>query len=162
MTIKLNETVVTTLKARLEAELPAIITDINATNTTPPYPIDNIAQVLDYVPTIGDLYQFPTLAISDGPIDLVDDVGWGSTGVFQLSVIAFVQDADQRALAWRLRRTAQAIVRAVRTPINALGDGWGVYDFHVLPGPTLGRDEGPRQFMSTVAVSFMVKTEQDN
>lgn len=161
MTITLNGPVITTLKARLETNMPIMIADINLNQITPVYTIDNPAQVLDYIPTTADLFQFPTLGISDGNILLDDDTGWGATGIFDLTVVAFIQDADLRALAWKLRRYAQAMVRSIRSPDMKLGDGWGIYNFSVRPGPTLGRDEDPRLFMSTVAVTFFVKTEQD-
>jgi hypothetical protein len=32
----------------------------------------------------------------------------------------------------------------------------------VRPGPTLGRDESPRQWISTVALIIEVKSEQDD
>ena len=162
MTVKLNETIVPAIQARLTANLPAIVTDINTNNTTPPYPLDPVQQVLDYVPPVADLFVLPTIGISDGPIDLEDDVGFGATGVSEFSCILFVQNSDQRALAWQLRRYAQAMVRALRTPTNFnLGDGWGMYNFHVRPGPTLGRQSNPGQFISTLGVSFFVKSEQD-
>jgi hypothetical protein len=162
MTLKLNETIVPAIQARLTANLPAIVTDINTNNTSPTYPIDQIAQVLDYIPPVSDLFQFPTIGISDGPIDLEDDVGFGATGVHEFSCVLFVQNADQRTLAWQLRRYAQAIIRALRAPTNFnLGDGWGMYRFHVRPGPTLGRQSTPGQFVSTLGVSFFVKSEQD-
>jgi hypothetical protein len=160
MTIQLNDTVITTLQTRLAANLPAIVTAINA-SATPVFPIIAPQQVLDYVPPLADLYVFPTLGISDGPMRLVDDVGWGATGEQELTVVCYEQDADIRTLAWKLRRHQQAIVRAIRTPTLILGDGWGTYDYQIVPGPTLSRDEGPRQFMSTTSVSFKVKTEQD-
>lgn len=161
MTIQLNEPVIVTLKARLEANLPSLVTSINAAATNPSYPILAPQQVLDYIPALADLYEFPTLGIGDGHTRLVDDVGWGATGEFRLTVVCFEQDQDLRALAWKLRRHQQAIVRAIRTPTLVLGEGWGTYDYEVTPGPTMGRGEGPRQFMSTTSVSFMVKTEQD-
>lgn len=161
MTIQLNEPVVTTLRSRLETELPAIVTAINAT-VTDGFTIDAPQRVLDYIPPVGDLNALPLIGISDGEMILEDDTGWGATGVFDISVVVYLQSSDQRVLAWQLRRYAQALVRAIRTPTIAIGEGWGVYNFRVRPGPTLGRDESPRQWLSTIAVTFTVKTEQDS
>lgn len=159
--IQLNEPVISFLRDRLESNLPAIVTALNASATDPAYPITSPQQILDYVPALADLYNFPVIGISDGPFALVDDLGWGATGEFELSVVLYEQDADLRSLAWKLRRHTQAIVRAIRTPTLQLGEGWGTYDYKVNPGPTLSRDEGPRQFMSTTSVSFKCKSEQD-
>lgn len=160
MTIQLNEPVVTTLRNRLEAQLPAIITAINAL-VTDGYTIENPQRVLDYVPPVTDMNALPLLGISDGEMRLEDDTGWGATGVFDLSIVVFLQHSDQRQLVWMLRRYAQAVVRAARTPTVGMGEGWGVYNFRVRPGPTLGRDESPRQWLSTIAITFTVKTNQD-
>lgn len=160
MTIQLNEPVITSCVARLNAQLPAIITAINAV-VTDGYTLPPDFRVLDYIPPVSDLYAVPTIGISDGPMQLEDDTGWGATGVFDLSFVVYVQSADQRYLAWALRRWAQALVRALRSPTNAIGEAWGVSNFRVRPGPTLGRDETPRQWVSTTSVTATFKSEQD-
>ena len=161
MAIKLWEPVVTSLRDRLETDLPATITTINSTQTTPSYPIENPQRVLDFIPTVADMFAFPVVGISDGIFNLEDDTGWGATGVFELTIVVFLQNADPRALAWQLRRYAQAVTR-VALEDRSIGDGWGVTLKQVRPGPTLGRDENPRQWLSTVAVSIEVKSEQDS
>lgn len=163
MPIRLTDTIIPYLVDRLETQLPAIVTAINTQSLSmdPQTPISVPQSVFDYVPALGDLYAFPVLGISDGPIDLVDDQGWGATGQGEITVVIFEQDSDLRTLAWKLRRQQQAVVRAIRTPTIILGDAWGTYNYRVVPGPTLSRNEGPRQFVSTSAVSFMFKSEQD-
>lgn len=161
MTIRLQEPVVTAVIARLQTQLPAIIADINSSITDGYLLPTDTSRILDYIPPVADMYTMPVIGISDGEMHFEDDTGWGATGVFDLSIVVFIQNADQRALAWQLRRYAQALVQALRTPTNAIGEGWGVVIKGIRPGPTLGRDENPRQWMSTVAVTITVKSEQD-
>lgn len=161
MTVNLNDTLVTSMKTRIETNLPAIITTINATLTTPAYPISPPFQVLDYIPTVGDLEQTPVIGISDGDFLFEDDQGLGATGVCEMTVVVFLQADDQRELAWMLRRYAIALARTI-LPTRALPpDGWGMILRRVHPGPTLGRDEAPRQWLSTVAITVSIRSEQD-
>ena len=74
MAIKLWEPVVTSLRDRLETDLPATITTINSTQTTPSYPIENPQRVLDFIPTVADMYAFPVVGISDGIFEVEDSV----------------------------------------------------------------------------------------
>lgn len=162
MTINLNEDIVNTLRDRLEANLPAVIDDINSTHQDPLYPMQYPYQVLDYIPPVSELTGFPTLGISDGNIAFEDDTGWGATGVFDLTVVCFLQSSNHRELVWWLRRYGQAIVRVTLAGRRLGVEGWGVTLRDIRPGPTLGRDESPRQWLSTTAVTITVKTEQDS
>lgn len=161
MTIKLNEDVVNTLRDRLEADLPAVLVSINTTQTDPLYPLPMPQQVLDYIPPVSDLHVLPTIGIADGDVEFEDDVGWGATGVFDITIVCFLQSSDQRELVWWLRRYGQAIVRVALDTRRMGVEGWGVTLRRVRPGPTLGRDENPRQWLSTTAVTITVKTNQD-
>lgn len=160
MAIEIWEAVVPELRDRLETNLPAVITTINSTQTNPTFPIENPQRVLDYIPTVADMYNFPIVGISDGIFYLEDDVGWGGTGRCEFTIVVFLQHPDPRTLAWQLRRYAQAITR-VCLATRSVGDGWGITLKQVRPGPTLGRDSDPKQWVSTVAVSIEVKSEQD-
>lgn len=162
MTIKLNEDVVNTLRDRLETDLPAVIATINSDQTDPAFTVPSPQQVLDYIPPVADLNVFPTIGISDGDISFEDDTGWGATGLFDLTVVCFLQSSNQRELVWWLRRYGQAICRVALDGRRMGVEGWGVTLRGVRPGPTLGRDETPRQWMSTTAVTITVKTEQDD
>ena len=162
MTVKLNEPLIIALQSRLAANLNSVIDTINAQQTDPPYTIDYPQQVLDYIPTIAQLTAFPTIGISDGEMRFEDDIGWGATGVFEFTVAAFIQESDQKALAWKLRRYAQAMVRVIMEGRQLPPEGWSVTLKRVRPGPTLGRDENPRQWISTIGVVIEVKSEQDN
>lgn len=160
MTIKLNEDVIKTLHARLTSDLATAVETINSEQTSPLYPLPAPAQVFDYIPAVSELRAFPTIGLSDGDLVFQDDVGWGATGVFDITIVCFLQSADQRELVWWLRRYGQAITR-VALDTRRLGEGWAVNLKNVRPGPTLGRDESPRQWMSTTAVTITVSTNQD-
>lgn len=162
MTIKLNEDIVNTLRDRLEANLPSVIDTINSEQVDPPYTVPKPLQVLDYIPTVSDLSAFPTIGISDGDIHFEDDTGWGATGIFDLTVVSFLQSSDQRTLVWWLRRYGQAVCRVALDSRRMGVEGWGVTLRGIRPGPTLGRDETPRQWMSTTAVTITVRTNQDS
>lgn len=162
MTIKLNEDVINTLVARLRTNLQTEIDSINSTQTSPSYPLPPVRQILDYIPPMSDLHDLPTIGISDGDVEFEDDVGWGATGIFDLTIVCFLQSADQRELVWWLRRYGQAICRVALDTRHMGVEGWGVTLRNVRPGPTLGRDENPRQWLSTRAVTITVKTNQDS
>src|SRR4051794_22550247 len=110
MAIQLNEPIVVQLKSQLEANLPATITAINAAAGTVAdgYTIENPAHVLDFVPPVSYLTAFPAIGIGDGPSRFEDDIASSATGRHEIMLVVFLQDADQRALAWKLRRYAQA------------------------------------------------------
>lgn len=161
MTVNLNEVLVTSMKTRLETTLNPIIDTVNSSFTNPLYPISYPFQVLDFIPTIAELQQMPVLGISDGDFTLDDDTGLGATGLCDLTVVAFIQCDDQRELAWNLRRYAIAMVRCMLAGRSLPPDGWGMLLRNVRPGPTLGRDEDPRIWMSTTAVTVSIRSEQD-
>lgn len=161
MTIDLNNSLVTSLKTRLETDLNAIIDTVNSTLATPAFPIPYPFQVFDFIPTVAELQQLPVLGISDGDFEFQDDVGFGATGICELTVVCFLQHADQRTLAWHLRRYAIALTRCILTGRSLPPDGWGMVLRRVRPGPTLGRDESPRIWLSTVAITVSLRSEQD-
>lgn len=160
MTIFLNEEVVNTLRDRLEADLPAVITEINSSQTDPAYPMPAPAYVLDHIPLVSEMNAFPVVGISDGDIHFEDDVGWGATGLMDITVVAFVQSPNHQEMVWWLRRYGQALVR-VMMDTRRINPAWSVVLKNVRPGPTLGRDENPRQWLSTTSVTITVKVEQD-
>lgn len=160
MTIQLTEPTVTALVAKLSAGLNAKIDEVNSA-VTDGYPIDYPAAILDYVPPVGVMPAFPIVCISDGNVFLEDDTGFGATGVFDLTIVIYIQNVDQRALAWQLRRYAQAVARCALDQRRIGTAAWGVVLNAVRSGPTLARDESPREFLSTVAITITCKTEQD-
>lgn len=160
MAIQLNEPVIIALQARLAADLPATITGINAA-VSDGFLIDDPVNVYDFIPPVALLTDFPTVGIGDAPSTFEDDQGFSMTGHHRLLVVAYISDPDQRALAWKLRRYAQAIVRVIRSDLQ-LGTGWGSGIERIEPGPTLTDDpDAPRAFTSWTGVSIWVKTDEE-
>lgn len=154
------EPIIDALVARLVAELPAAVAEVNARDTKGiTLTVPDTEAILDFVPTPSVLNRFPTIAIEDGPSRLTDDVGWAATGVDDLVVVVFEQHADQRELALRLRRW-QLIVRSIILQGRELDPAWGLVDKGTRPGPTLGRPEDPRDWLSYTATVLEVRSEQ--
>lgn len=148
----LNETLITALRERLVADLPATIAEINA-QVIDGYTLRDVEQVLDYVPNVEDLVAFPTVGIQDLPSRPMSDGGSFLMADHGLTVVVFVADAELRGLAWKLRRYQQAILTvalAGRTLGDAIGSRW----LGNQPGPTLDREEKPRTYMSWAGVSL--------
>jgi hypothetical protein len=153
------EGAVNALRNRLEADLPAAITTINAA-VTDGYTIDNPVEVLDHVPPLSTRVNFPFVAVEDGYGEFLVDNGFFAEGQYRISVLAFLQESTQQALARKLRRYQLALLRVSMQNRN-LGSGTGI-PFSVQlertdPGPTLGEREDPTQWLSWVAVTLKVK-----
>ncbi len=138
------EPVIAALKRRLDDDLPAAIAAVNAAVTDGTL-IDAPQAILDYMPPLELLLAFPTIAIGEGPGRIEDDTGHASTGVHELSVVAFVQADDQQTLVRQLRRMRTAVLRTIldeRRLEDAIDPtrnrAWGVQLRQVVPGPTLG------------------------
>ena len=161
---ELNEPVVRALRARLEAELPAAIADLNArlpAGEQLPAP----HAVLDYPVAPGEVLEFPTLGIVDRASDIEDDTGFSATGRHRLLVVVHHMHPEQRQLAWALRRYAQAVVRvALRDRALLLPDGTvaaGIVGFDTLiPGETLDREAEPQEWQSWTAVGVWARREE--
>jgi hypothetical protein len=167
MAITLNETTVRAVKTRLEADLEAEIAQINAA-ATDDFTIAEPAQVLDYIPYPQILTVFPTIGIGDGVSTFEDDQGNSATGRHELLVVVYLQNADQEALAWQLRRYLQAVTRVVlagRTLNDTLsGAGWGTGLVRISPGPTLADNEDPeavKTWMSWGGIVIWAKRDEE-
>jgi hypothetical protein len=158
--LDLSTPAIRALKVRLEADLPAAIADHNLETQSIDLPAPTA--ILDYVPPISLLVDFPTIGIGDGPTAFEDDNAWSATGRHDLLIIAYCQNADQEVLAWQLRGFARVIATVVLDRRN-LGEGaWGTGLTRIEPGPTLADDpENPREFASWVGVRIWAKSEQD-
>jgi len=160
--LRFGEPVIDAMVCRLRDNLPHVIDQINAADTKD-IQLEYVDRdnVLDFIPVVTELVNFPTIGISESPVGLTDDVGWGATGVIPLTVVAFAVEADQRRLAVKLRRYASAVASVVLEGRQMLPEVWGITLTSIDPGPTLGRREDPRSWMSYVAVSVECKTEED-
>lgn len=153
------EPIVDALVARFNAEIEGAVDAINAQDEKN-IQLEPVTAILDYIPTPSELNIFPTVAIGSGADHLADDIGHGATGTFEIVVVVFVQDVDQRQLSIKLRRYLRA-VRSVALYGRQFGPAWGVVDKGSRPGPTLGRDEGPREWMSYVSTVIECRSEED-
>lgn len=156
---ELNEPLIASMVARLTSDLPTVIAAINA-EVIDGITMSSDVQVLDYVPTPTILNRFPTVGVQDGTSDFEDDVGWSATGVHDLVLVTFVMEADQQRLARLLRRYTRAVAN-VALAGRTVGDAWGVTLNGILPGPTLGRGEEPREWISYTGVSVRLKADED-
>lgn len=155
------EPLIDAMVARLLAELNPMLVQVNAAaaDAIVCEDFDPLA-ILDYVPVPSELNRFPCVAVSNGPHILSDDVGWSATLNARLVLITYVQAADQRSLALKLRRYTQA-VRSVALRGRSLPPAWGVVDAGTRPGPTLGVEDGPRAWMSWTGTQLDLRSEQD-
>ena len=161
MAIELNEPVVDALVSRLNSNLAATITTVNGEHSDD-YDLDNPEQVLDYIPPTSLLTAFPTIGIGDGPSRFEDDIGASATGVHQVMVVVYLQEAEQVALARKLRRYAVAIARVILEDRNRGSDAWGTVLNRVDPGPTLAdAPENPQTFMSWVGLTITAKRDEE-
>jgi len=167
MPIRGVEPAVNALRQRIEDDLPANIAAINATVTDGTL-IEDPVVVTDYVQPPGELVQFPSIGIEHGPGRWEDDTGYGATGVYDLIVVAFVQNADQQSLARYVRRYHLALTRTIFSTSRNLGSGDGIpwsaqvngFDF----GPALTvkevHDTPPHTYMTWVAIAVRVKLDE--
>lgn len=156
------EPVIAALKVRLDAELPGEVILTNSDHTD--YPL-SAPTVLDYLPTPqGEMGEFPLVGIGERRGRLEDDTGWSATGVYEVMVIAWDQDADQRALAFKLRRWERCLLRAslknrrLTDPRSQVG--WGLTAGDLLPGPTFELED-PRTYLSWRAVTITARSDEE-
>lgn len=168
----LNERAVLAMKLRLQNKLNAVIDAVNANTAADPnrpqYMIDYPQQVLDAPPLLSQLISFPVVAIADGPMTATDDLGWTFTGNYEMAVCAYIADADPEALAWKLRRYAQAIVTTAIVGRNVdegtyLG-AWGLIVKKIVPGRRVTRTDpnsGTTSIVQYVCIIVELKDEQN-
>ena len=164
MTIRGVEPAVLALRDRLSSGLATAIATINAA-ATDGVVVPDPAAVLDYMPAPGELVQFPTVGIEHAGGRWEDDTGWEATGVYDLVVVAFVQDADQQTLARFVRRYHLAVCRTVFTNTRNLGSGDGIpwsvqivgFDFGPSTSTKVLSDEPPYTYWTWVAVAMRCK-----
>ena len=108
----LNEPIITALKARLAAELPAeLTTRSSGLPAEEAAMLAAPAQILDFAPVPSMLTAFPTIGLLDEASDLEDDTGSTVTGLHRIGIVVYLASPDQRVLAWGLRRYAQAVMK---------------------------------------------------
>ena len=170
----LNERAVLAMYERFQNNLNSVIDAINSERgtlagiTPNPPSLAHPALILSAPPVKGQLANFPVVAIGDGDIRFVDDVGWAATGVYEMMVLAYDVDTDPTMLAWKMRRWAQALISTAMfgrqmTSTDYFG-AWGVTLKRVIPGPRLSRTDPqalPGQIVACICVLLELKDEQN-
>lgn len=169
MAVEGVEPVIAGLVQRLTDFLPGEIDAVNA-QVTDGMTIDRSGlQILDHVPHILTLHQWPTIGVAEGPGRYEDDSGFEATGVHELHIVCFMQEADQQTLVRNLRRLLVAIERTVlegrvipHPTVDGVNAAWGVVRLRRSPGQTLGEDlaENVRTWMSSTALVIQAKTDE--
>jgi|SRR5919108_1744199 hypothetical protein len=154
-TFALNEQLVTALAAKLTAQLPAAITEINAA-VTDGFTITNPVEVLDYVPDEREISAkastAPLVGIQDVTSTFKDDIGSSVTGQHAFAVLVWLYDPSRQALARKLRRYQRALATVCLAGRAISTIGYGVTLRNAAPGPTLEREEDPRGWVSFTGV----------
>jgi hypothetical protein len=163
MPITLNQPIIVEVQQRLNSDLATNIAAVNAEQTDGfDVEVPGTEEIFDYIPPPGLLTAFPSVGIGDGPSRFEDDIGSSATGRHELLIVAYEQDADQRALAWKLRRHCQAIVRTILDGRNLDSAAWGTGLVAIRPGPTIEDDpDNPKVWTSWSGVHIWAKKEEE-
>lgn len=164
--LQLSEPLVTAMVGLLSSNLNAEIDLLNAT-VTDGFTIDHAAQVLPYVPVPSTLMGgTPAIGVQDMPATFEDDLQYNTDALHEYAIVAVIQNADQQALAWQLRRTVQAIANTISqdrllgqsSVMLTQGGAWSVNFLRTEPGPLLGDldptnpEAPPRSYLSWAAL----------
>lgn len=169
MSIQGPDPVIKAIQAQLIAHLPDEIDTINSEKDDGlevDHPITD--GILDYIPLPGELVDAPMIGIDEGRFTWEDDTGFAATGVVDLLVVAYVQDAEQAALTNVRRRMSLAIMRAVLqgdTP-RQIAPAWGITFRGGEPGPTGGSpwktdDQPPYSYLTWTTLAFRCKYDEN-
>lgn len=162
------EPVIKAVQAALIANLPGQIDTLNNDvddGVTVDHPITD--GILDYIPLPGELVDAPMIGIDEGRLQWEDDQGFSATGVVDLLVIAYVQNADQGALTNLRRRMSLAIMRTIlegEVPRRIM-PAWGITFRGGEPGPTGGSpwktdDQPPYSYLTWTTLAFRCKYDE--
>jgi hypothetical protein len=142
MSVRLTEPVVAALVQRLSDDLTAAIDQVNA-GATDEIGVRYPQRVLDHLPTLEVMTDFPVIGVGEGPGSLVDDTGHSMTGRYTLTVCVYESDADSQVLTTRLRRLRLAAFRTVidgrvlPTADGTATAAYGINPLRLLPGDRL-------------------------
>lgn len=167
----LNERAILAVLGRLNNNLKANIDAVNANTASDPNRNQTViaypASVLDAPPPLGQLVNFPIIAVIDGNMTFTDDVGWGATGNYEMTIVVYCSSPDPTTLAWQLRRYVQAVLTTViigRTMDYGSYDGaWGLILKNIVPGRRISRQDpgGVQTILSWTGITIALKDEQD-
>lgn len=160
------EPLVDALVTRLQTNLAATVTEINAA-TTDGYTITaaDPAWILPYPPQPEMLTQVgapgvPVIGVQAMPATYTDDIGTSLTGHYTLGILCFLADADQKGLVRRLGRQLQAITTVALSGRNLGAAAYGTTLRRVVPGPSIDVQENPRTWISWGCVEINALTAE--
>lgn len=165
--LPLNVNVIKAIKALLDSQLATYVTATNAQLVSNGVNAEMPAQVLDYLPSVANLTQFPTIGIGEGPVgfEAGSDTGWTAIGAFDIAIILFLREGsgNRHDLAWKLRHTMAAVASCILHGRD-VGAGWGVQLRSIEPGPILQpRDNAaPEAILGVRSMVIGIRDEQDD
>lgn len=154
------EPIVALAVTKLTTNLNTFIDSVNAEQTDGVL-VEYPQQILDYPPPRTSMTSYPIIAVVEGRFLLEDDTGSGGTGRLPLTIVSYITATDPGVLAKQLRRMDRAVTECIMEGRRLPPLGWGMRFLHSDPGPTLGREEAPREYMSLRATTIEVRFEQD-
>lgn len=120
------------------------------------------ANIYPYVPSPGELNEFPSIGIGDLPARLEDDIGSSATGLYGIYVIVYVQAAAQGELARLLRRYQSVVKNVILEGRHLQPAAWGVTLQGIDPGPTLIDDAtNPKEWVSWTGLRITCKADEE-
>src|SRR5437868_4386248 len=90
--LQLIEPVILAVQQRLQQDLPAEL-DITNGDYDDEVVLEPPAVVLDYIPAEEELVQFPMIGLLHRSGVFQDDIGSSATGVYDITIIAYLQHA---------------------------------------------------------------------
>lgn len=162
--IKGIEPVIAAMQARLSADLPAEILVAND-DADDGLVLDVPVHVLDYIPAVGELRDFPTVGLLHGAGTFEDDSAVSATGVYSIGIVTFVQQAEPDLLARALRRYTRSILRVALKNRAIQGGPWGMILQSVDYGPALADvPEGggpPTRYIAWSTVQIQCRQDEE-
>jgi hypothetical protein len=167
--ITLADPTVRAMLARLQTDLPAAISLVNAQAhvVADGLTISDPVGVLPYVQSLDSQTEWPLVCIQRNPATFQDDTGWAATIQTSLTLLVFLQDSDQNALTSKLDRYLQALATCAlqdRSLGGTDGAGWGLTLGKVDWGPTMAElppgMTTPSAFLSWAGLTVNVRADQ--
>jgi hypothetical protein len=163
-TLQLEEPVVLAAVGLLEANLPGVISEMNAT-IDDGYTLDSVKQFLPFLP-IPTVLQggMPTVGVGEIQGRFYDDLQTSINMAHRFVVLLVVQNADHETLVWQLRRLASCAINVMQADrLQGPAQQGGLFSVNFIgtdPGPVLADvdpingDLPPRSYMSWTGLIF--------
>lgn len=165
MSYDLTQPIAEAFVARLNTDLPAILTARRATLSGPDAAmLVNPAQVLDHLPPVGELVAgCPCIGFADLDTDLQLAPGWAD-GQHQIGLVIYLTNHDPGVLARALRRYTGCVVQAAvrdRALTDADDRAVRVLKAKIRWGDTLQDEQDPRMILSWTVVVLDIGHDEE-